>query len=76
MKIDRSAEQGDPLGSVYCASVIADILELVRAKVLAKGIAIFDVWYMDDGQIICKSEHVDEVLRTLDLVSIESRATR
>ena len=51
LKVDRGAEQGDPLGSVYCALVIADVLDLVRERLRERGIHAFDVWYMDDGQI-------------------------
>ena len=74
--VDRGAEQGDPLGSVYCALVLADALEIVRERLRAKGVDIFDLWYMDDGQIICDALHVDEVLRTLDLILTEIGAMR
>ena len=76
LEIDRGAEQGDPLGSVYCALVIADVLEIVRDRLREKGIQVFDVWYMDDGQIFCDPEHVGEVLRTLDELSLEVGAVR
>ena len=51
MRIDRGAEQGDPLGSVYCAVVLADAIDTVRAKLQIKCVDVFDLWYMDDGQI-------------------------
>ena len=71
MRVDRGAKQGDPLGSVYCALIIADVVEIVRERLSANGINIFDLWYMDDGQIFCEAVHVDAVLRTFDDVVAE-----
>ena len=76
LRIDRGAEQGDPLGSVYCALVISDVCEIVRERLHVKGIDIFDLWYMDDGHIICDAVHVDAVLRMLDEVVAEVGGVR
>ena len=76
VRIDRGAEQGDPLGSIYCALVLADVMDIVRAKLDAKSICAFDFWYMDDGQIFCDARYVDTVLQTLDEVAAEVGAAR
>ena len=63
---DRGAEQGDPLGPVYCAVVLLSVLGRVRTILETHGVVVADAWYMDDGQLICQPYHADLVLRTLD----------
>ena len=69
MAVDRGAEQGDPLGSIQCGLVLALVMERVRSRLLAErgreGV-FADAWFMDDGQIFCKPELVDDLLRILD----------
>ena len=52
--VDRGAEQGDPLGSVYYALVLADAPEIVRERLRAKGVDIFDFWSVDDGPVFSR----------------------
>ena len=65
-KCDRGAEQGDPLGPVFCAVVIARVLEKSRARLEEQGIVLADAWYMDDGQLYCDPGDADTILKTLD----------
>ena len=77
--VDRGAEQGDPLGSLYCGLVIALTMERVRRKLeetLGEKPALADAWFMDDGQVFCKPELVDDFLRELDEELARVGATR
>ena len=65
-RIDRGAEQGDPLGPIYCGLVLAKVVERARITLREKGIQMFDAWFLDDGQLVCIPDHVDAVLRALD----------
>ena len=49
LHIDRGAKQGDPLGPIYCALVLARVAAAARETVGDAGIHIFDVWCLDDG---------------------------
>ena len=62
--IDRGAEQGDPLGSVYCAVVLMDVAERVRQRT---RLPLLDVWFMDDGQMLSRPSDADDLLRALDV---------
>ena len=42
------------------------MLNRVRNRLENDGICISDVWYMDDGQLICHPTEVDQVMRTID----------
>jgi hypothetical protein len=66
LRIDRGAEQGDPMGPIYCALVLARVAARARAACSAQGTEFFDAWYLDDGQLICRPSHADAVLRALD----------
>ena len=48
---DRGAEQGDPLGPVYCALALLRVAREAREAVEATGAWCWDAWYMDDGQV-------------------------
>ena len=79
LAVDRGAEQGDPLGSLYCGLVIAMVMERTRERlgVERPDLAEFaDAWYMDDGQLVCAPEAVDDVLRVLDEEFDKVGATR
>ena len=54
------------MGPVYCAAVLSIVLKRVRSRLENDGICIADMWYMDDGQVICRPEEVDQVMRTID----------
>ena len=41
-------------------------MDRTRSRLAEMGIDFFDMWYMDDGQLVCKAEHVDVILRSLD----------
>ena len=82
--VDRGAEQGDPLGSLYCALVLADVASRTRAAMTQElqneGIQcnapFLDAWYMDDGEVFCKPAFVELFLRILDLEAAKVGATR
>ena len=79
MAVDRGAEQGDPLGSLYCGLVLALVLERTRERLAAEcpeHANFADAWYMDDGQLFCVPEAVDDVLRLLDEEPAKVGATR
>ena len=60
------SEQGDPLGPVYCAAALGFVMKRVRERLENNGISMIDVWFMDDGQIICDPADADMILRTID----------
>ena len=74
--VDRGAEQGDPLGPAYCGYVIADAVEAALASLADGRQDIFDVWFMDDGQVFLPPELVDPFLRALDQEFEKVGATR
>jgi len=83
VQIDRGAEQGDPLGSLYCALVLADVLSRTRSRLAteraeqgATSASFWDAWFMDDGQLICEPSLVDPLLRILDDELAKVGATR
>ena len=68
-KVDRGAEQGDPLGSLKAALTLAKALGRTRERMRAtrgEEPAYADMWYIDDGQVFIAPELVDPFLRTLD----------
>ena len=75
---DRGAEQGDPLGSLYCGLVLAMVMERTRGRLETErpDAKFGDAWYMDDGQIVCLPGAVDDVLRVLDEELEKVGATR
>ena len=67
----RGAEQGDPLASMQCGCVIADVVDLALADMRTQkpqgvDLACFGFWYADDGQYFCRLCDVDLFLRCLD----------
>ena len=67
LSVDRGIEQGDPFGPIYCALCIAEIMSRTRTRLEREGVHFFDAWFLDDGQLICRPDHADRVLRALDL---------
>ena len=63
---DRGAEQGDPLGSLYCALVLSDCAAAAAAAVRAAGHWVADFWFADDGQVVLPPDAVELYLRTFD----------
>ena len=88
VRIDRGAEQGDPLGSLYCAVVMADVAEATRHAMSESEQScesqeeqtlqsrFRDFWYIDDGQVYCCPSLVDRYLRTLDYEASKCGASR
>ena len=72
LQTDRGAEQGDPLGPLYCALALARVIQRVRSR----GPAFCDAWYMDDGQILCRARHVPAFLAELDAELFDAGAAR
>jgi hypothetical protein len=69
LEVDRGAEQGDPLGPIYCALVLLQVAERARATLLGNQgdpIHLFDAWYLDDGQYVSAPMDAGAVLRVLD----------
>ena len=48
---DRGAEQGDPLGPLFCAVVLRRAAKRARDAVASAGFWVWESWYMDDGQV-------------------------
>ena len=63
---NRGAEQGDPLGPVFCAVVLAKVIDATKDRLESANIFFKDVWYMDDGQVLCHPRHADQVVRVFD----------
>jgi hypothetical protein len=76
----RGAEQGDPLGSLQCGVVLAEVVREATAEFqLRKGTeqpGCFSMWYCDDGQVICRPSDVDLYLACLDGDAAKVGATR
>ena len=67
------------MGSLQCGLVLALVMERVRSRLLDEGGeegTFADAWFMDDGQIFCKAELVDDLLRILNEESAKVGATR
>ena len=83
---DRGAEQGDLIGPMYCAVVLAMVVHRARTRLgLAAGaedhgeraaVEFFDAWYMDHGQVFCDLPDADAVLRAMDVEAAEVGAVR
>lgn len=75
-----AAEQGDPLGSLYCGIVLIYVVgrtrEHMRATLDIDSDIFFDVWYMDDGQVVLDPMHVHIFLQLFDEELQKVGATR
>ena len=78
LHVDRGAEQGDPLGPMYCGLVLAKIRRDVAERMAneAPHVKFSDLWYMDDGQVFIAPEGVETYLRFLDEALKRVGATR
>ena len=67
-EVDRGAEEGDPLGPLFCGLVLAGVRRRVseRMRNEAPDVQYHDVWYMDDGQVFITPSGADVYLRLLD----------
>ena len=74
--IDRGAEQGNPLGPIYCALTLARMMSKVRATLQQGGVGFFDAWFMDDGQLVCQPDVADRLLRVIDAEAARIGASR
>ena len=79
--VDRGAEQGDPLGSLYCGVTLAMAVAKARARLadcaeLDSPKVFFDVWYMDDGQVLLDPATGHAFLEILDDELAKVGATR
>ncbi len=79
--VDRGAEQGDPLGSAYCALVVALVMQRTRERLKEqcgddKTLQLADVWYMDDGQVFCHPAVADKFLQAFDFKLQKMGASR
>ena len=73
---DRGAEQGDPLGPVFCALVLKQVAERARIAVEEAGGWVWDLWYMDDGQVALRPHDAALYLRAFDAALAEVGGTR
>ena len=76
VRVDRGAEQGDPLGPAFCGLVLADAMAAARVRLGPMAAHIHDVWFMDDGQVFMHPLLVDPFLQALDLELARIGATR
>ena len=53
---DRGAEQGDPLGPVYCGLVLLEAARSACAVVRSQGGWAWDAWFMDDAQVVVEPQ--------------------
>ena len=63
---NRGAEQGDPLGPVYCALVLLSVAETARSAASADGSRTWDGWFSDDCQALVHPQRVGPYLRAFD----------
>ena len=80
-KARRGAEQGDPLASMQCGCVIADIVVSAMADMKAQkppgeDLACFGFLYADDRQYVCRPSDVYIFLRCLDRAAALAGLTR
>ena len=73
---DRGAEQGDPLGPVYCAAVLIRVAAQARAAVESEGGWVWDCWFMDDGQVFLPPQSARVYLAAFDAALAEVGGTR
>ena len=77
----RGAEQGDPLASLRCGCVIADVTATAIADMRARkgpdhNLTLFGFWVADDGQYICRPNDADLFLECLDRAAAKAGLTR
>lgn len=73
---DRGAEQGDPLGPVYCALTLRGVAERARQAVEESGRWVWDAWYMYDGQVCLPTSAVGVYLAAFYSALAEVGGTR
>ena len=73
---DRGAEQGDPLGGVECALVLARVAAIARRVVEDAGGWLWEGWYMEDGQVVLPCRFADMYLKAFDEAAAAVGATR
>ena len=76
VECDRGAEQGDPLGPVYCALTLLRCADAGRRAVEARGGWVWDAWYMDDGQVVLPPEFAATYLEAFDAALRAAGGTR
>ena len=54
------------MGPLYCALTLLDCISAGRRAVEAAGGWVFDLWFMDDGQLVMPPEHVAAFLAAFD----------
>ena len=66
--VDRGAGQGEADGPLKAALAIGMAVMKWRHHLRTHhpDIAVYDSWYIDDGQIVCAPQHVPYILRALD----------
>ena len=67
----RGTKQGDPLASLQCGCVIADvtagaIADMKSRKRPGQDLACFGFWFADEGQYECRSSDAGIFLKCLD----------
>ena len=77
----RGAEQGDPLSSLQCGCVIADVTAAAIADMQARkgpdhNLACFGFWFADDGKYTCRPNDADLFLDCLDRAAAKAGLTR
>ena len=55
---------------------LARVMSRVRQRLLSEDIHMFDAWYLDDGQIVCHPDHIETVLKIIDIEAAKDGASR
>ena len=67
MLANRGAGQGETDGPLKAAVCIGWCVKKAKAELTAEGITQWaDVWYLDDGQLVCKPADLERILVVLD----------
>jgi hypothetical protein len=74
---NRGAGQGESDGPLKAAVTIGWCAAQARMELAAGGITAWsDIWYLDDGQIVCRPEDVERILVALDKYLERAGASR
>jgi hypothetical protein len=64
--VDRGAGQGEPDGPLKAALTLGRAVRNARTDLRQQQIPTAHAWFIDDGQLFCKPDHLDTILKRLD----------
>jgi hypothetical protein len=76
VEVNRGAGQGEPDGPLKAALTLGRAVRGAREDLHSHNIPTSHAWFIDDGQIFCKPEHLDTILKRLDQGIEETGASR